>query len=244
MSMRTIVPLLILGAALLGLAGCSSPPIVFVYPEESVEMRMRNLKVPALYIGEVTDMRPAAQREGEGKFFKITYPKDSAWSHPPTQIYAEALAQDIEDLNMFELVPLRGQADYALSVDLLSLGCQLRRPPAGFLVTGAIGAVIGGAIGGADMAIALGVAGMVAIPVPTKNRAQAEVRLTLENAHGDVVWQKSCYGEYEGKKLITPIERIDQKMVDAHLTKAVKRANACLLGQLRYFVISPDGDEQ
>ena len=59
---------------------------------------------------------------------------------PATQIYAEALAQDLEQTHLVELVPLRGQADYILSVDLLSMGCQLAALAAGlFLLTGAIG---------------------------------------------------------------------------------------------------------
>lgn len=243
MSIRTLLrPLFLVPVlALVLVAGCSSDKIVFVYPDEALDFRMGNLKVPALFLDEVTDMRPPAQREGQGKVFKITYPSDEAWNMPATRIYAEALAQDIEQTNLFELVPLRGQAEYVLSVDLLSMGNQLKRSPAAFLVTGAIGAVIGGAIGGTEMAIALGVAGMAAIPVPTKNRAEAEVRMTLENAHGDVLWQKACYGEFDGSKFVTPLERVDQKLVDAHLTKAVKRANACLLGQLRQFLLEEAG---
>jgi hypothetical protein len=238
-TVQRIIPCVILLAVL---GGCSSEPVVFVYPDEELDFRMRNLGVPSLYLGEVTDMRPPEQRAGEGKFFKITYPKDSAWEVPATQIYAEALAQDVEQTHLFELVPLRGQADYTLTMDLLAMGCQLRRSPAAFLLTGGIGAAVGMTLGNdagsrAGYAAALAAVGILAIPVPTKNHAECEVRLTLEDAHGDVVWQKSCLGEYEAEKFLTATAREDQQLVNEHLTRAVKRANACLLGQLRQHLL-------
>jgi len=229
-------------AVLLLLTGCGNDKIVFVYPDEALDFRMQSLGTPALFVGEVTDMRPPSQRTGEGKLFKITYPKDEAWEVPPTQVYAEALVQDIEQTHLFEIVPLRGQADYALSADLLAFGCRLDRSVASFLLPAVIGAGAGMALGDdgserAKLAAVLAVVSVLAIPVPTGNRAEAEVRLTLENAHGDVVWQKACLGEYEAKKYITATSRQDQQLVDEYLTKAVKRANACLLGQLRQFLL-------
>ncbi len=226
---------------LLVLAACSSDRIVLVYPDEAADAIYLEGEPPALYVDSVTDMRPPEQREGEGHFFKITYPKDEAWEVPATQIYAEALAQDLEQTNLFALVPLRGQAEYVLSADLLSLGCRLERSPLAFLVTGAIGGAVGYALGDDDshrqkLAVSLAVVGMLTIPVPTTNKAEAEVRLTLKDARGDVVWQASCLGEHEGKKAVTPTARQDQQLVNEHLTKAIKRADACLMGQLRQFL--------
>ena len=57
--------------------------------------------------------------------------------------------------------------------------------------------------------------------------------MTLKDRSGNVLWQKSCLGEIEAKKYITSTARQDQELVNEYLTKAVKRANACLLGQLR-----------
>lgn len=238
---RFRLPLAVLLLVVL-LTGCGSEKIVFIYPDEALDFRLQNLGTPTLFLGEVKDMRPPSQREGQGKVFKISYPKDEAWEVPPTQVYAEALAQDLEQTHLFELVPLRGQADYALSMDLLSLGCRLERSVASFLLPAAIGAGAGMALGddGSDrakLATVLAIVGILAIPVPTDNRAEAEVRLTLEDAHGDVVWQKACLGEYEGDKFLTATSRQDQELVDEYLTKAVKRANACLLGQLRQFLL-------
>ncbi|RKZ15734.1 hypothetical protein DRQ50_07130 [bacterium] len=227
-------------------SGCTSEKIVFVYPDEELDFRMRNLGVPALYLDQVTDMRPPEQREGEGRYFKITYPKDSDWEVPATRIYAEALAQDVDQTHLFELVPLRGQADYALSMDLLSMSCELRRSPASMLLSGGLGVGLGMVLGDdassrAKYAVALGIVGILAIPVPTKNYAECEVRLTLENAHGDVVWQESCLGEHRGDRFMSATAREDQKLVNEHLTKAVKRANACLLGQLRHYLLETAG---
>lgn len=233
-------------AAMTGLTGCGGGKIAFIYPDEALDFQLRNLKTPAVYVDSVTDMRPPLQRQGQGHFFTITYPKDSSWVVPPTQIYAEALAQDLEQTHLVELVPLHAQADYILSLDLLSLSCQLRRSPASFLLAGAIGAGAGLALGedGSDRAklgAVLAAIGIVAIPVPTTNHAEAEVRLTLKDRAGNIVWQKSCLGEVTENKYITATSRQDQELVDEHLTRAVKRANACLLGQMRQFLLEDTG---
>jgi hypothetical protein len=223
---------------MLGVTSCGSDKIIFVYPDEAIDFQLRNLKMPALYMDSVTDMRPLEQRQGQGHFFGITYPDDKAWEVPAVQVYAEALAKDLEQTHLVELVPLHSQADFILSVDLLSLGCRLQRSPTSFLLTGAVGAGVGYALGedssdSAKLAATLAVVSILAIPVPTKNRAEAEVRMTLKDRTGNILWQKACLGEYEGKKYMAPTARQDQELVNEHLTKAVKRANACLLGQLR-----------
>ena len=79
MSIGKGLTLLIMAILLLAGTGCTSEKIILVYPDEELDFRMRNLGVPALYLDGVTDMRPPEQREGEGKFFKITYPKDTTF---------------------------------------------------------------------------------------------------------------------------------------------------------------------
>jgi hypothetical protein len=236
----------VLLTTLLVLAGCGSDKVSFVYPDEAVDFGVRSMKMPAIYIDTVTDMRPAVQREGQGSMFKITYPADEAWEVPPTQIYAEALAQDLEQTHLVELVPLHSQADYILSVDLLSMSCQLNRSPVTSLIVGALGAGLGYVVGGADshaakVAVLAGVAAVLAVPVPTSNRAEAEVRMTLKDRSGNVLWQETCRGDFQAKKYITPTSRQDQELVNEHLTKAVKKANACLLGQLRQRFLEESG---
>ena len=241
-----LVLLAVLAAALAvvlsGVAGCGSSKIVFVYPDEALDFQLRNLKMPGVYVDAVTDLRPPEQRTGQGHFFHIIYPKDEAWEVPATEIYAEALAKDLEQTNLVELVPLPAQADYVLSMDLLSLTCELDRSPAAYLLPAAIGMGAGMALGDdgshrVKLGAALAVIGMLAIPVPTNNHAEADVRLTLKTRGGEILWQKSCLGEYDARKYLTATAREDQQLVNEHLTKAVKRANACLLGQLRQFLL-------
>lgn len=235
--------------SLLGLASCGSQKIAFIYPDEALDFQLQNLKIPQVYMDSVTDMRPPEQRQGQGHFFTITFPGDDSWEVPATQIYAEALAQDIEQTNLFELVPLQAQADFVLSLDLLSMSCTLKRSPAAYLMTGAIGAGVGLALGKdsgdrAKLAGVLAAVGIAAIPVPTRNEAEAEVRLTLKDRSGDILWQASCLGEFSARKYLTATAREDQQLVNEHLTKAVKRANACLLGQLRNYLMEKAADEQ
>ncbi|MFT5233279.1 MAG: hypothetical protein ACI9UQ_001311 [Candidatus Krumholzibacteriia bacterium] len=237
---RILIPVLML--SLMALGACGTQEIVFVYPDEALDFQLRNLKMPTMYIDSVTDMRPAEQRNGQGHFFNITYPKDAAWEAPPTTIYAEALAQDLDQTNLVELVPFPAQAEYILSLDILSLSCQLKRSPATLLLSGAIGFGAGMALGEdtsdrIKLGAVLTALTLVAVPAPTTNRAEAEVRMTLKNRDGEMLWQKSCFGEIEEKKYLTATAREDQKLVDAHLTKAVKRANACLLGQMRQYLL-------
>ncbi len=225
-------------AALALVAGCGSQRITFIYPNEKLDLSLVGSRTPAVYIDTVTDMRPPVQRKGEGHFLKITFPKDNAWEAPATTLYAEALAQDLEQTGLVVLVPLAAQADYRLSADLMSFTCTLQRSVTSYAVTGLIGGAAGAFIGGGgDNSLKTGIAGalagMMAIPVPTNNRAEAEVRLTLRDRTGDIVWQKSCYGEINERSYVTPTARPDQEMVNRNLTRAVKRANACLFGQLR-----------
>lgn len=227
---------------LLLVAGCSQRAIVLKYPGEALDFREGSMVAPPITIDRVSDLRPAAQRLGQGHFFGITFPKDTAWDRPATEIYGQALAQDLDQTHLVQLVPLPAQAQYVLSADLLSLGCRLQRSPGGLLLAGAIGAGLGMVLGEdasdrAKQAAVFGVLAMAAVPMPAHCRAEAEVRLTLRNTRGETVWQASCLGEYEGKKYMSPTARQDQEVVDEYLTKAIKRANACLLGQLRQTLV-------
>ena len=233
---------LLLLPLLLVVGACSSPKIVFNYPGEEIDFQLENVRTPSVYLDSVSDMRPPKQRQGQGHFMGIDFPKDESWERPVSEIYAEALAQDVEQTHLVQIVPLRGQADYVLSADILSMGCRFDRSAGSFLLPAALGGALGLALGedGSDRAklgIALGAVAVVAVPMPSKNRAEAEVRLTLKDRTGDILWQKSCLGEFEKKVYASATSRQDQRFVDEHLTKAVKRANACLLGQLRQFLL-------
>ena len=119
---------------------------------------------------------------------------------------------------------------------------RFERSPTSVLLAGAIGAAAGMALGDdashrTKLAVGLGVDSILASPMPAHNYAEAEVRLTLKTRDGDLVWQRSCLGQYDDKLWAGVTARQDQRLVDEHLTKAVKRANGCLLGQMRQFLL-------
>ncbi len=242
------IRVLMLLPVLLILASCSSEKIFFLYPDEQMNMALRNLKTPTIYIDEVIDMRSAEQRAGEGHFFSINYPKDDAWFRPMSEIYAEALVQDVEQTHLVEIVSLRSEADYVLSADLLSVGCNFDRSIASFLIPTAMGMGAGMLIGDetsekVSTGLALSALAILAIPMPSHNRAEAEIRLTLKSNDGDILWQKTCLGEYEGRVYASATARQDQQYVDDYLTVAVKRCNACLLGQMRQALLEIGGEK-
>jgi hypothetical protein len=77
---------------------------------------------------------------------------------------------------------------------------------------------------------------MIATPMPTAHRAECEVRLTLRDGAGEVVWQQTCLGEIAGRIYVPATSRDYKKQAEKTLPRAVKRCNACLLGQLRQFL--------
>jgi hypothetical protein len=240
--MRRLTLLLAALLTLVLLAGCGSRTIYLNYPGEELDFQLPDMQSPAVYMDTVTDMRPPVQRTGRGHFLGIDYPNDGAWERPVSELYAEALAEDVSQTNLVQLVPLRGQADYVLSADILSLGCRFERNGTSFLLPFLVGGAAGFALGddtshSLKLGTALGLVSVMAIPMPSKNYAEVEIRMTLANRQGDVIWQKSCLGEYEDKVRATATSRHDQKYVDQHLTRAIKRANGCLLGQMRQFLI-------
>ncbi|MCP4293073.1 MAG: hypothetical protein GY780_14700 [bacterium] len=201
-------------------------------------MSLRNLKTPTLYIDGVYDLRPADQRAGEGHFLTIKFPKDESWYRPVAEIYAEALIQDVEQTQLVEVVSMRSEADYVLSAELLSVGCVFDRGITSFLLPTAVGMGAGMAFGEntsdrISTGIALSVVAILAIPMPAKSSAEAEIRLTLKSRQGDLLWMETCKGEAEDRVYAGATARQDQEYVDEFLTKAIKRCNACLLGQMR-----------
>ena len=228
---------------LASLCGCGGSKIAFHYPAEEIDFTTRVAKTPAVFIDVIRDLRPAEQRAGEGRIFGISYPSDEAWESSVVQMYHDALMQDLSQTNLVELVPLLSQADYTLSVDILSLGARVERNVLNFLLPAAVGFGVGFALGddsssSVKYGTVLGVVGMLAIPTPTKHRADAEVRLQLRDTTGEVVWQRSCLGEVSDNPWLMSTSRNYQKLVDRYLTKAVKRCNACLLGQMRQALIA------
>ena len=182
------------------------------------------------------------EKTGGGYFMEINYPKEKDWAVDPVVVYAEALAQDVEQTHLVELVPLRAQADYVLSADLLSFGCNFRRTWSSFLVPSSLGFALGLVFGEdasdkVKVGSVLGAAALLAVPMSSRNHAEAEVRLTLKDTTGNILWQQKCLGEVDENVYVAATSRQDQRLVNRSLTKAVKKCNACLVGQLRQVMI-------
>lgn len=227
---------------LLVLGACSSDKIIFNYPGEQMDMNMQGLEPPALYVDDINDLRPAVQRTGEGKFLHIQFPKDSSWIMPAIEIYGESLVQDIEQTALVELVDYPEQADYFLSVDVMSMTCTFDRSIWNFLGPLAMGLGIGmvasdDASHGVSTGLVAGVVGMLAIPMPSHSEAETVLRVVLKDVEGQIVWQDTCVGSVGDRVYAAATARQDQEYVDRFLTRSVKKANACVLGQLRPLLI-------
>jgi len=228
------------------LASCGGPRVGFSYPREQPGTAFTDSLPPRVFLEIVQDLRPAEQRSGSGRFVGLNFPGDDQWERPVDQIYREALAQDLAQTRMVELTPLPRQAAYTLTAEVFSFGCRLQRSPASFLLplgAGMMGGMVFGDNGSDKVKLGsvLGVALMMAVPMPSAHRAECEVRLTLRDRAGAVVWQQACLGEIESRVYVPVTSRDDRKLVAKHLPRAVKRCNACLLGQLRDF-LSRQGD--
>ncbi len=224
------------------ISSCGGGNVTFHYPDELIDFQPSSFSMPDVYLGVIGDLRPTAQKTGQGRFVGLTYPSDENWNQPVTTLYRNSLAQDLNQTHLVTLVPLQAQADYIVEADILSFSCRLQRSVLALLLPIGIGMGIGMALGedSSDrlkVGIAASVAGLLAIPLPVQHRAEAQVRLRLRNPEGNVVWEKTCMGEVKERINLSATARDDQKLVDRFLTKALKKCNACLLGQLRQDVL-------
>lgn len=229
--------------ALLLLAGCSRPPIDFPYADERYTYPDAALRAPKVHLGQVRDVRPEAQRRGRGRFLEITYPADARWALPVSQMYREALTRDLLQTELCELVALPAQADYVLDAEVESFHLRMERGVVSYLVPPAVG-LVGGFLLGDDTgsslrrAAVLSVLAYGALPMPADQHAEVQVRLTLSDRAGDVVWEQTCLGEVDDRVGETVTSRRDKLYAERYLPQAVKRANACLLGQLRQYLVT------
>ena len=215
-------------------AGCSRAPIVLHYPDERLVFPKLGDEPPTLFVEFVNDMRPDTDRLGPGSFATVHFPADDEWDRPVSQIYYEALVKDLGQTQLVEIVPLRSQADYVLEVDLLRLGAKVSRGGGSYTLAAAAGAglgyIVAQGVGGAIVGALIGVGAM---PAPARVEAVTEVRLKLHDNAAAPVWEQACRGEMTKSMWAGVTSRSDQAWVDKYLTVAIKRCNACLLGQLR-----------
>jgi hypothetical protein len=224
-------------------AGCGGAKIRFHYPSESLVYPRLGAAPPTLYVDFINDLRPESQRTGAGRFTTIRFPADENWELPVNQIYYQAVVQDLTQTDLVEVVPLRSQADYFLEVDLEHLGCRVSRrggalallAAGGGALTYALTQSVGAAVAGAVIAAG-------AVPVPTEMRAVCQVKLRVFDQDQELFFERTCLGEVSKEVWEGATARKDQEWVDAYLAVAVKRCNACLLGQLRQALLEAGED--
>lgn len=220
------------------LVGCSAQKVSFNYPGETLIFPNQG-QPPSLYVEFVNDLRGDRQRSGDGGAADARFPSDEQWGQPVARIYYEALVQDLTQTNALIVANTMSVADYVLQVDLLHLGCAVKRNTTGWLASAALGGAAGWVAGQNIGAMLVGmVVGIGAVPVPTTLRAVCEVRLRVTDLDGEVVWEDTCLGEISDRSFESMTSRKDQVWVDRYLTVAVKRCNACLVGQLRQTLLA------
>ncbi|MBK9303169.1 MAG: hypothetical protein IPM94_04595 [bacterium] len=222
-------------------AGCGGSRVEFPYSRESLVFPPSQSRLPRIQLLPVADARPPAQREGQGHFVGITFPDDASWNRPVTEMYRGALLQDIEQTSLAEAVPLSTQADYTLEATVHSFHCRMERSGLAYALPVGVG-LVGGFFWGDDASskvkrgLVLAVAAMGALPAPLRLRAEAEVELVLRDRAGRELWRQDCLGEIVDDAGEPVVSRRDAHFAQRLLPQAVKRCNACLLGQLRQWL--------
>ena len=223
------------------LGACSTSHISLTYPHEASGFGLGWSGAPRVFLGTVQDLRPPEQISGQGHFFTIVFPKQNALERPLAEFYRDALAQDLASTGVVTLVPNAAQATYVMSAEIFNLDCRQTRSPGAFLLPPAAGVTAGLAVGKTPSdrtktGLVIGLVLMTAVPMPVQIAAESEVRLTLRDTAGDVVWQQTCRGDVADRGYLPVTAREDRKYAEKYVPRAVKRCNACLLGLLQQFL--------
>jgi hypothetical protein len=122
---------------------------------------------------------------------------------------------------------------------------ELSRPITAWAVPLASGVAVGllasiGSDGGASHFFKTGAVGVILgtmFPAPADVRGMVRIEFDLvDQSSGEVVWNTTCEGEFGRSMAISMASRDDQRLVEDFLPKALKRANACAVGQLYAFL--------
>jgi len=246
---RPLLPLILVLAAMV-LTACQNYTVYFRYPEERANF-FTERPATSLYVAEPVDLRPQKQREGSGAFVTLRFPGDDKLDVPVSSIVRRALMQDILSTRVARLVQNPENADYLLQTQVLSMTTELHRTGRQFAVPLLVGVGVGLAAGaGTDLShgVKLGLVGMVLgtfIPLPTRTEGLVEMRLELRDQDtGELVWSTNCTGSEVDKVSLSISAREDKKLAERFLPAALKRANACAVGQLYQYLQEAEGVHQ
>lgn len=237
--MQRLLLILLIATTLIA-AGCGNDYRVrFLYPREGAANTFNETPPYSLFVSEPEDLRPSDQRQGRGRFVTLHFPSDRRLDRPASQIVRRALMQDLLQTRMASLVQNPANADYVLTTQLLSMTTKLSRPPSAWMYSLATG-VAAGTIGYLDVdtshGIKLGLVGAFLgtfLPAPAKTEAIVEVRLELRDREtNELVWSTNCTGSHRRMIRLGLTAREDKRIAEDFLPKALKKANACAVGQL------------
>jgi len=248
MSPTRWVTLAVLVAVGLVLGACSKYTVYLHYPEESANV-FTEQPATSIYVGEPGDLRTQKEREGKGAFISLHFPADDKLDVPMSSVVRRAIMQDILATRVARLVQNPENADYLLDTQILSMTTHVQRKGKQFMVPLLVGVAIGVAAGaGTDLShgIKLGLVGVLLgtfIPLPTPTEGVVELKMELrDHATGESVWSTVCTGVEKDKVSMSISARDDKKLAERFLPLALKRANACAVGQLYQYLQSEHGD--
>lgn len=232
--------------ALVGLlAGCNDYRVRFLYPREGRGAFFNERPEVSLYVAEPVDLRPSDEREGKGWLVTRHFPADEHLDQPAARLAMRALLQDLNQTQLAVLVRNPENSDYRLESRLLHMTTELHRPITAWAVPLATGVAVGalasiGSDGGVSHFLKTGAVGVVIgtmFPAPADVRGHVRLEMDLVSQEtGEVVWNTTCEGEFTRSMAISMASRDDQRLVEDFLPKALKRANACAVGQLYAFL--------
>jgi len=227
-----------------GLVACSHYTVILRYPKESANI-FTERPATSLYVAQPADLRSQKEREGKGAFVSLHFPADDNLDVPMASVVRRALMQDILSTRVARLVQNPENADYLLHTQVLSMTTKLKRSGKQFAIPLLAGLGVGFAAGaGADVGhgIKVGLVGVLLgtfIPLPTETEGVVELRLELRDRQtNEVVWNTTCTGSEKRNVAISVSAREDKKLAERFLPAALKRANACAVGQLYQFLLS------
>lgn len=246
---RRILLIAVLGVVGFTSVGCNDYRVKFLYPRENRGDFFTDRPEVALYVAEPEDLRPSGQRQGSGFFNTLRFPSDDKLDQPPSRIVLRALLQDLNQTRVAALVRNPDNADYVLSSQLLSMTTRLTRPIRAWGIPLAAGVAVGGlssigSDGGLSHALKTGAVGSILglmLPAPAVTTGEVKVRLELrDRATNELLFETTCTGEYQKTITLSLSAREDQRIAEDFLPRALKRANACAVGQLYAFLSDAD----